>query len=111
MEKISVPLPEETKVEINGHVFTIYADDVDILNTALELEKKYRNYKTADSRDIIAGIKEILSFINDSLGDKNAVKKIAGGRSVNMVYALKTMNAIVEKVAEMHEKNVAEEYE
>ncbi len=111
MKKITVPLPEEKKVEINGHVFTIYADDVDILSAALELEKKYTDYKTTDSRKIIAGIKEIIDFINSSLGDKNAMKIIAGGRSVNMMYAITTMKTIVEEVVKAYQKNVAEEYE
>lgn len=111
MKKINIPLPKEKKVEINGQIFTLYADDVDILNRALELEKKYTDFKTSDSREIIAGINELITFINGSLGDKNAIKKIAGGRSVNLLYAVTVMRKISDEVAKDYQEKVSEKYE
>ena len=111
MKSITIPLPEEKHIEINGNVFTLHSDDVDILDRALELETKYTGFKSEDSREIIAGIKEIITFINDTLGDKMAMKKIAGGRSVNLLYAVKTMRAILDVAVQEYGENVAEEYE
>lgn len=111
MLKITVPLPEEKQIEINGHVFDLRADDVDILNRALEIEAKYSEFNSSDSREIIAGINEIVAYVNDFLGDKGAVRKIADGRGVSLNYAVSVMRAIVEEIGKEYGQRVSEDYE
>lgn len=108
MRKLMIDIPEiEQQIEINGHIFDIKKNDMDILNKAAEIEAAYRNLKTVE--EIKTAIYDIIGFIDEILGE-NSVKIISNGKPVGLIKMIEIMQIVTGAVVAEYNQKIADEY-
>lgn len=110
MRNLTLDMPDDLQIKINGHIFSVSKSDVDILNECAEFQSKYGNLK----RDDISGIKDaanaFINYIDEILGD-GAVLKISGGKPVSISRAVGWLTAICGEISRADDEYISERYE
>ncbi|MCL2096679.1 MAG: hypothetical protein FWH10_07225 [Oscillospiraceae bacterium] len=108
---LELEIPQNIEIEINGNIFGVLKSDIDILNRSAELELKYAGLKKEDLQSVRDAVNEIVMLIDEILGD-GAVKKISGGRPVNIRLAVAWLTEICKAITESgNDEYIAENYE
>jgi len=110
MRKLILNLPEIEEIDINGDVFEIRKSDIDILNKSAEMQLKYSDLKKDDLKSIQAAVNEIISYIDEILGEGAAVK-ISKGRPVNIAVAIEWLILICAEISKVNDDYIKEKYE
>jgi hypothetical protein len=110
MRKLILNLPEAEMIDINGDVFEIRKSDIDILNKSADLQLKYSDLKKDDLQSIHTAVNEIISYIDEILGEGAAVK-ISRGKPVNAALAIEWLTAICVEISNVNDDYIKEKYE
>lgn len=116
MKKLQFTLPEYKQLEINGHVFDILKADADILEKAQGYRNKYSKFAgkqsvtDEDLREVVAAIKDIISYIDEILG-AGAVKKIVQERPLSIADAIQLLSMVCKGVIEEYNASIKDKYD
>lgn len=100
---------DSPKVMINGKVYPILQSDVDVMESALEIQKVTENIDIANQDDIIRAIIMIRDWADKVLG-KDALMKISEGMPVGLIQAMAVVTAVMDEVSESYESRVMKDY-
>lgn len=100
---------DSPQVMINGKVYDILQSDVDVMESAMEIQKVAETLNTSDQESIINAIIMIRDWADKTLG-KDSLVKISGGKPIGLVQAMAVVTAVMETVSETYENRVLDEY-
>lgn len=100
---------EQPQLEVNGIVFDVLKSDGDIMLDALELQERCKDINTNDPEAVKSAIRAAADCIDGILGE-GALKKISGGRPVNLQKSIDVMVAVARAAAESMNDYMAAEY-
>jgi len=93
-------------VSINGEIFPVLLDEVEIIEAAEKIQSKAREIEQTP-----AGIRsfavELTSFVDSVLGE-GAVAKIAGGRKIGVTNLLALVSLLADDIAKQYAATIAE---
>lgn len=110
MKKIVIAEPEAKQMEINGHVFDVLRGDAEILERALAISQSGEKYKEMETRELVVAITGIVNYVDEILGP-GAMKKIAGGKPVGLMYAIGVLQQVCTAIQEDYAEDLARKYE
>lgn len=100
------------KLSINGDIFELCLSDAEIMSITSDISKRYTGMAQngAGKDEIIAAVKEVSETIDKILGE-GAVAKIAKGKPVSIVTAIKWLNVIASEAMAVYAEEMASLYE
>ena len=110
MRSLVLEMPEDLKLEINGHIFSVSKSDVDILNKCEELQVKYGDLKKGDIAGVKGAVNAFIAYIDEILGE-GAVLKISGGKPVSISCAVNWLVAICAEITRAGDDYISGKYE
>ena len=96
-------------VMINGEIYPILQSDVDVMESALEIQNMAQSLDRANPEAIVGAVIKIRDWADATLG-KDALAKIANGKPIGIVQAMGVVTAVMEAVSETYESRVLAEY-
>lgn len=110
MRSLILEVPEDLRIEINGHIFNVNKSDIDILNKLAEFQSKYADLKKGDFKRIREAVNDVIAYIDEILGE-SAFMKISGSKPVNITRVFSWLNLISREVSQMNDDYISEKYE
>lgn len=96
-------------VMINGEIYPILQSDVDVMESALEIQNMAQSLDRANPEAIVGAVIKIRDWADATLG-KDALARIANGKPIGIVQAMGVVTAVMEAVSETYESRVLAEY-
>lgn len=109
MRKIQIEI-DQPEIEVNGHVFKVKEADVDILDTALQMQAEFSKLNPTETDKIIKAINEVRAYIDKILGE-GALAKIADGKPIGIEKAVKIMTIICKEIVAQYSEAINDEYD
>jgi hypothetical protein len=107
---------KENKIKVNGHVFDVHCGDAEIVTHVEDLRERleaarasYDPKEKGGQEKILGVIHEIMQYTDVVLGE-GAMRKISGGKPVNLVDAVFVLSLIAEGVAQASAEKIMEGY-
>ena len=107
---LTLEMPEDLRLEINGHVFDVRKSDADILNRCAKFQDECADLKKDDIVAVRDAVNAVIEYIDEILGD-GAVLKISGGRPVGIACAVTWLAAICGEISRSNDDYISAEYE
>ena len=100
---------DSPSVMINGEIYPILQSDVDVMESALEIQTMAQSLDKANPEAIVGAVIKIRDWADATLG-KDALARIANGKPIGIVQAMGVVTAVMEAVSETYESRVLAEY-
>lgn len=100
---------DSPSVMINGEIYPILQSDVDVMESALEIQNMAQSLDRANPEAIVGAVIKIRDWADETLG-KDSLAKIANGKPIGVVQAMGVVTAVMEAVSETYESRVLAEY-
>lgn len=100
---------DSPSVMINGEIYPILQSDVDVMESALEIQNMAQSLDRANPEAIVGAVIKIRDWADATLG-KDSIAKIANGKPIGVVQAMGVVTAVMEAVSETYESRVLAEY-
>ena len=110
MRSLNLEVPENLRININGHDFTVWRSDIDILNKCAEFQGKYAGLKKNDISGIKDAVNAFIAYIDEILGE-GAVMKISGGKPVSISCAVAWLVAVCGEITRAGDEYISGKYE
>ncbi|CAK0743291.1 hypothetical protein CCP3SC1AL1_110044 [Gammaproteobacteria bacterium] len=104
VRELQIKIGEE--VSINGHLFPVLLDEVEILEAAEQLQAEAKAIEQTPA-GIRSFANKIIAFLERTLGD-GAVAKIAGGKKIGVVNLLALVSLITRDIAKSYADTLSE---
>ena len=113
MNKITVDIPKEKWIEINGKPYEIRLSDIEIVEKVFEMFEKFnirRGKDTPNVHEILRLSGELEGLAGELLG-KDAIAKIAENRALGLYDRAKIVTQICEGCLKEYNESILAEYE
>ena len=100
---------DSPSVMINGKVYPILQSDVDVMESALEIQNMAVSLDRSSPEAIVKAVISIREWADKTLG-RDALVKIADGKPIGIVQAMGVVSAVMEAVSETYETRVLSDY-
>lgn len=96
-------------VMINGEEYPILQSDVDVMESALEIQTMAQSLDRSSPEAIVSAVIAIRDWADKTLGT-DALVKISKGKPIGIVQAMAVVTAVMDAVSEIYEERVLEQY-
>jgi hypothetical protein len=113
MRELTIDLPEAKRIKINGEIYEIFEDDIDILENAavfLETISALTANGEPDAAQTVKTVRELIDYTDKILG-VGAVKRLTKGRRVGLAKNLDILTVILKAIIEEYNEKVLTDYE
>ena len=111
IRNLNLEINDAPKLVVNGNIFELQISDHELMAMSANLQKKYRSMNAETPNDeVLAAVAEVVEGIDRILGE-GAVAKIANGKPVSIVTAVRWLRLITQEAMEAYAEELAAQYE